>query len=291
MRVEFHRKEIGRGGLAGNKAVRFYRGLIFLLAVLWLQAMTPAQTAQPSRATSQKSTGENDPARQEEARRWISRSIAAYGGENRLLAITDVSFSSHSTGPSGAPIQFKVYFKGGDKFRSEVTGSGEGAGIKFFAMTIANGPSAWLKTDESVIDLVAGDVESLKVSTLIQSQPYALFDRLTKFWALGDRTVDGVTYQMVGVSGFLANHYTRGEISLDPQSFLIRRFEYEEEVETKEGKGVRKNDLRYEGYQPFEGIMLPTRVVSQTGEAKSSTTFSDFKINSGVPDGYFDKPK
>lgn len=254
---------------------------VWLLTSPWVSA----QSVRPSSMTPQQSTGENDPARQEEARREIARSIAAYGGETRLLSITDLSFSSQSTGQTGPPVQFKVYFKDADKFRSEVTGS------NFFAMTIANGPSAWLKTDQSVIDLVAGDVESLKVSTLVQSQPYALFDRLTKFWALGDRTVDGVTYQMVGVSGFLANHYTRGEISLDSQNFLVRRFEYEEEVETQGGKGIRKNDLRYDGYQTFDGILLPTRVVSQMGEAKSVVAFSDFKINSGIPGSYFDKPK
>ncbi len=243
-----------------------------------------AQTKQAPRERPRSSSGENDPARQEDAKRWIARSIAAYGGRDRLLGITDISFSSQSIGQEGKPAQFKVYLKGKDKFRSEVTGS------DFFAMTIANGPSAWLKSGPTLIDLVSSDVEPLKISTMIQAQPFAIYDLLTKFWAVGDRAIDGVTYQIVGASGFFGTYYVRGELTLDPQSFLIRRFEYEEEVEGKTGKGVRKSDIHYDDYRSFDGIQLPTRVTSIQAPSKSTVTFSEFKINSGIPDSYFEKP-
>lgn len=243
------------------------------------------QTIGSSRDKVKESSGENDPARFEQARKWIEGSITSYGGNHRLTSITDLSFVSQSTGPEGAPAQFKVYFKGPEKFRSEVFGT------NFFAMTITDGPNAWLKSDQTLIELSAGDVEPLKLTTMLQSQPYVLFDRLTKFWAQGDRTIDGIRYLMVGVSGFLGKNYTRGEIALDPQTFLIRRFEYEEEVETKQGKGVRKHELHYEDYRAVDGIQLPSRVLSiQTGN-QSVTTFSEFKINPGIPDSFFEKPK
>ncbi len=260
----------------------FFFGVILLF---FLVVAAEAQKERPLAPSTGSSTGENDPARQEEAKRSISRSIAAYGGEDRLLAITAVSFASQSTGSDGKPIQFKVYFKDNDKFRSEVTGP------DFFAMTIANGPSAWMKSDQTLIDLVSGDVEALKISTLIQSQPYALYDRLTKFWAEGERSTGDATYQLIGVSGFLGTDYTRGEIYLDPTTFLIRRFEYEEEVETKQGKGVRKAELRYDNYKTFDGVLLPTVVTTFQGENKSVVTYTEFKINPDLPDNYFDKPK
>ncbi len=244
-----------------------------------------SQTGKPSGAALSPISPENDPARFEEAKRWISHSIEAYGGNQRLTAILDLSFASKSTGQDGQPVQFKVYFKGSDRFRSEVTGT------NFFAATIANGPSAWLKSDQILIELTSGDVDPLEVSTLLQSQPYIIYDRLAKWWDQGLKMVEGTQYQAVGVSGFLAKSYTRGEILLDPITFLIRRFEFEQEVESKQGKGVRKYDLWYEAYKSFDGVQLPTRVTSVQGGVKSIVTLSDFKINAGIPDSYFEKPQ
>jgi outer membrane lipoprotein-sorting protein len=258
--------------------------LIECLASIQLCGMAQSTPRTPAEG-SKSASGENDSARFEEARKLIAASIAAYGGDDHLTSITDLSFASQSVGQDGQAVQFKVYFKGADKFRSEVTGP------SYFAVTIANGPSAWLKTDLTLIELVSSDVEALKISTLLQSQPYVIFDRLAKFWAAGERTVDGTKYQMIGVSGFLGSNFVRGEIALDPQTNLIRRFEYEEEVETKQGKGVRKYELRYEDYRSVGGIQLPTRVISNQSNVRSTASLSDLKINPGIPDSFFEKPK
>jgi outer membrane lipoprotein-sorting protein len=271
---------------------------LLLYPCIVISGLTPDGTGQVIPRTGERAkekSGENDPARIEEAKRWIARSLAAYGGNERLAALTDLSFESQSptTATNNPIIRFKVYFKGTDKFRSEVSGSksGEVSGSDFFAITIINGPSAWLKSEQTLIELTAGDAEPLMISTQLQSQPYVIFDRLTKFWTEGERTVDGVRYAVIGTSGFLGKNFARGEISLDLQTFIIRRFEYEEEVEAKQGRGVNKYDLRYEDYRAFGGIQFPTRVRSIQPGATSTTTFSDFKVNPGVPDSYFEKPK
>ncbi|MBZ5538001.1 MAG: outer membrane lipoprotein-sorting protein [Acidobacteriia bacterium] len=249
-----------------------------------LTLVAAGQAAPRPGERSKEKSGENDPARFEEAKKWIARSVSAYGGEERLAGITDLSFASESAGPQGHPVKFKVYYKGTDRFRSEVSGS------DFFAMTIVNGPSAWLKSEQTLIELTASDTEPLKISTQLQSQPYDIFDRLTKFWAEGERSIEGVRYLVIGTSGFLGKNFARGEISLDSQTFLVRRFEYEEEVETKQGRGVNKFDMRYEDYRAFGGIQFPTRVRSNQPGAASTITFSDFKVNPGVPDSFFEKP-
>ena len=262
-------------------------GLLLYLGLLFPgpAQVAAGQTKPRSGEGAKEKSWENDPAHVEEAKQWIARSIAAYGGDERLAAITDLSFASQSSGPQGQPVKFKVYYKDTDKFRSEVTGS------DFFAMTIVNGTSAWLKSEQTLIELTAGDAEPLKISTQLQSQPFDIFDRLTKFRAEGERSLEGVRYLVIGTSGFLGKNFARGEISLDPQTFLIRRFEYEEEVETKQGRGVNRYDLRYEDYRAFGGIQFPTRVRSIQPGAASTTTFSDFKVNPGVPDSFFEKPK
>lgn len=260
--------------------------VVWVTLVLLAGRPLPAQTSssRPLPSVAKEAKGENDPARLEQARQWISKSIEAYGGNDRLTAITDISFVSRSTGQDGQPIQFKVYIKGTDKFRSEVTGS------SYFAITIANGPNAWLKSDQTLIELAASDVEGLRLSTLLQAQPYAIFDRLSKFWVQEERLVEGAKFLIIGVSGFLGTHYTRGEISLEPQTFLIRRFEYEEEVESRQSRGVVKRDLHYDAYQAVSGIQLPARVTSVLSGVKSTSTFAEIKINSGIPESFFEKP-
>jgi outer membrane lipoprotein-sorting protein len=268
-----------------HRAELLVRELSLLFLVLsGLSQLTAGQVTPPSRGGVRVKSGENDPARFEEAKKWIARSLAAYGGTSRLAALTDLTFGSESAGASPS-VKFKVYFKGSDKFRSEVSGS------NFFAITIVNGPSAWLKSDQVLTELTASDTEPLMISTQLQSQPYVIFDLLTKFWAEGERTVDGVRYAVIGTSGFLAKNFARGEIFLDPQTFLIRRFEYEEEVEGKQGRGVKKYELRYDDYHTTDGISWPSRVVSVQSGAVSTLSLSDFKVNSGVPDSFFEKPK
>lgn len=248
---------------------------------VWGQARPHERPGETQKSVS----GENDPVRVEQARSLLAKSIEAYGGALRLTGITDLSFTSQSVTEGGQAAQFKVYFKGSDKFRSEILGS------NYFAMTITNGPNAWLKSDSTLIELTRSDVESLKLSTLLQSQPYLLFDRLAKFWDEGERVIEGNMFHLVGTSGFLGSNFTRGEISLDPKTLLIRRFEYEEEVESKQGRGVKKCDLRFETYQTTGGITLPTQVISLQSGLKSTITFSDFKINPDIPDSFFEKPK
>jgi len=285
--VSRHEKRYLEGGALWEGRLQWPVAAFAVLCLGFFAVMSDgyAQVAPRPGETGKEISGENDPARFEQAKKWITRSIAAYGGDERLTAITDLSFTSQSTGQDGQPVQFKVYFKGTDKFRSEVSGA------NFFAMTIADGPSAWLKSDQTLIDLTAGDVESLEISTQLQSQPYAIYDRLAKFWAKGEQMQEGVSYEVIGVSGFLGKNFIRGEISLDSQTSLIRRFEYEEEVETRQGRGINKYAFRYEEYRSFDGIQLPTRVLSIQSGVKSTVTFSEFKINPGIPDSFFEKPK
>jgi outer membrane lipoprotein-sorting protein len=271
-----------------RRSGQLLRGLSLLLLLLpGLSRLDAGQVTPQPREGAKEKSGENDPARFDEAKKWIARSLAAYGGSERLAAITDLSFESQSPTKeiSHPSLNFKVYFKGSDKFRTEVSGS------DFFALTIVNGPGAWLKSEQTLIELMAGDVEPLMISTELQSQPYAIYGLLTKFWSKGDRTVDGVRYAVIGTSGFLGKNFARGEISLDPQTFLIRRFEYEEEVEGKQGLGVKKYELHYDDYHTTDGISWPSHVVSIQSDVTSTLTLSNFKFNPGVPDSFFEKPK
>ncbi|MDD5544626.1 MAG: hypothetical protein PHX83_15780 [Acidobacteriia bacterium] len=255
----------------------FSSGLVLILAIFWWGNSWAQTSTHP--------TGENNPAQMEQARKWIQNSITSYGGTERLTAIASLSYSNQSVGADGKTVKFQVYFKGMDKFRSEVTGE------NFFAMTVTNGPTAWLKSESTIVDLVAGDVQALKVSSQIQSQPYAVYDLLTKFWAKAGVSAGNTDIHLIGVSGFLDKNYTRGEITLDAKTALMRRFQYEEEVDTPQGQGIRKVDLTYEDYKTFSGIQLPTRVTAVQGGVKSVITFSDFRVNPELPDSFFEKPK
>lgn len=273
--------------------VRSRTGQLMLGSGVWLiisvagglSGWGQTRPAERPRETPKSVSGENDPVRVEGARSLIAKSIEAYGGTARLTGIANLSFVSQSATEGGQAAQFKVYLKGSEKFRSEILGP------NFFAMTIADGPNAWLKSDSTLIELAASDVQSLKLSTLLQSQPYMLFDRLAKFWDEGERVVEGNTLHLLGTSGFLGTNFTRGDISLDPRTLLIRRFEYEQEVESPQGRGVKKYDLRFETHQSAEGVFFPTKVISIQSGTKSTITISDFKINPDIPDSFFDKPK
>jgi antitoxin component YwqK of YwqJK toxin-antitoxin module len=178
----------------------------------------------------------------------------------------------------------KTYFKGESLFRSEVVGDNQET------ITILNGDKGWARVGGSTFHLSKNEIIPLKNGLAIQFRPDLLLlsfpkHRFTWRTQENDRTLD-----QIDVSGFLSGEYVRGRLSIDVATNLLYKYEFELEREFPSGKGIIRGEEKFLQYREFEGIKMPSEIISKQGKKVSRLIVEKAEFNSMLQDSLFQDP-
>jgi outer membrane lipoprotein-sorting protein len=223
----------------------------------------------------------------EKAEEILQKSLLAYGGESKILSLTDGSYEyqveSGGTSPT-KPITVRTYFKGQEYFRTEASGD------NLDAVTVLNGDQGWVKVGDTSLTISRKEINPMKSGMVVQLRPDILLLSFPKRRFTGQVEEDGRSLNQMEVSGFIEGEYVRGRLSLDAATNLIYKYEYEIERELPKGKGIVKGEERYLRYAEKEGFKYPAEVVSKQAQKTSRLKLLSVSFNSMLSDDLFQNP-
>lgn len=223
----------------------------------------------------------------EKAEDVLQKSLLAYGGESKILSLTDGFYEyqveSGETSPS-KPITVRTYFKGQGYFRTEASGD------NLDAITILNGDQGWVKVGDTSLTISRKEISPMRSGMVVQLRPELLLLSFPKRRFTGQVEEDGHRLNQMEVSGFIEGEYVRGRLSLDAATSLIYKYEYEIERELPKGKGIVKGEERYIRYSEKEGFKYPAEVVSKHAQKTSKLRLLSVSFNSTLSDDLFQNP-
>ncbi len=223
----------------------------------------------------------------ERAEEILQKSLLAYGGESRILSLKTGSYEYQveSQGTSaGAPIVVKTYFKDEQSFRSEASGD------NLNAVTVLNGEQGWVKVGDTSLMLSKKEITPMRSGMVAQLRPDLLLLSFPKRRFTGQIEEDGRHLNQVEVSGFIEGEYVRGRLSMDAETSLLHKYEYEIEREFPKGKGVIKGEERYLSYAEKDGFKYPAEVLSKQAQKTSRLKLLNVFFNPKLSDDLFQNP-
>lgn len=217
----------------------------------------------------------------------VRKSIAAYGGESKIVSFKDATFQYQveSLGdPGSKPIQVKTYFKDTAYFRSEVSGANADA------VTILNRDKGWVKVGDTTLSLTKKNLDPLKTGMISQLRPDLLLLAFQKFRYAGKAEEEGRKLDQVDISGFVGGEYIRGRLSFDAQTSLIYKYEFEIERELPKGRGIVDGEEKYIRYLDADGLKVPAEVASRQGRKVSRIIVNQVNFSSVLSQSLFEDP-
>ncbi len=205
----------------------------------------------------------------EKAEALVGKSLASYGGQEKVLALRNASFEylvdSEDT-PSSKPIKVKTFFKGDSFFRSEASKD------NLDAVTILNGDRGWVKVGDTILSLSKKEIDPVKSGMVAQLRPDLLLLYFPKRRYTGRIDEDSRSLDQIEVSGFLGGEYVRGRFSFDVNTGLIYKYEFEIERDFTKGTGIIRGEEKYLRYGEQNGVRFPTEIISKQGRNVSKLT-------------------
>ena len=199
----------------------------------------------------------------------VERSLRAYGGEARILSLSSFVFAYRirsRSRPDSKPLLAKVYFNDSDQFRSEV----QDGDLK--VVTVLSGNRGWVEVDGTMMSRPAKELSPLRNETLSLLRPDLLLLIFSRYRYRPRITEKGRSLEQLEVAGFVDGEYIRGRLSINPDTGLIEKYQYEIERATGSGTGIFRGETRYLEYSEIHGLQSPRKLLSRkTGVASQIT--------------------
>lgn len=250
-----------------------------LLIGLSLTAIPPVQ----STALSSDDGDRTAPAATQ-GRALVEKSLRAYGGEARILSLSSFVFEyriQSPTQPDSKPLSAKVYFNDSDQFRSEV----RDGDLK--VITVLSGKRGWVEVAGTRLARPVKDLSPLRNETLSLLRPDLLLLIFSRYRYITRITEEGRSLDQLEVSGFVDGEYIRGRLSINLDTGLIERYEYEIERATSSGTGVFRGEARYLEYAEIHGLRSPRKVLSRKTGVTSQITVTAAALGEPIDPDFF----
>ena len=160
----------------------------------------------------------------------------------------------------------KVYFNDSDQFRSEVQDG------DLRVVTVLSGNRGWVEVDGTMMSRPAKELSPLRNETLSLLRPDLLLLIFSRYRYRPRITENGRSLEQLEVAGFVDGEYIRGRLSINPDTGLIEKYQYEIERTTGSGTGIFRGETRYLEYSEIHGLQSPRKLLSRkTGVASQIT--------------------
>lgn len=216
----------------------------------------------------------------------VEKSLRAYGGENRILSLDSLVFEyqvqSH-TQSNSKPLFAKVYFDDSGRFRSEVRDSGQKV------VTVLSGNSGWVEVAGTRLTRPAKELSPLRNETLCLLRPDLLLLVFSKYQYRTRIKEEKRSLEQLEVSGFVDGEYIRGRLSINHDSKLIEKYEYEIERTTRSGTGIFRGEARYLEYAEIHGLQSPRKILSRKTGVTSQITVTAAAMGEPIDPDLFHK--
>ena len=218
----------------------------------------------------------------------VERSLRAYGGEARILSLSSFVFAYRIQSPSrpdSKTLSAKVYFNDSDRFRSEV----QDGDLK--VVTVLSGNRGWVEVAGTTLSRPVKELSPLRNETLSLLRPDLLLLIFSRY-RYGTRiTEEGQSLEQLEVAGFVDGEYIRGRLSINLDTGLIEKYQYEIERATGSGTGIFRGETRYLEYAEVHGLQSPRKVLSRKTGVTSQITVTGASLGKPVDPDLFREKK
>lgn len=217
----------------------------------------------------------------------VERSLRAYGGEARILSLNSFVFAYRIESPSqpdSKPLSAKVYFNDSDQFRSEV----QDGDLK--VVTVLSENRGWVEVAGTMLSRPVKQLSPLRNETLSLLRPDLLLLIFSRYRYSTRITEEGQSLEQLEVTGLVDGEYIRGRLSINPDTGLIEKYQYETERATGSGAGIFRGEVRYLEYAEIDGLQSPRRVLSRKTGVTSKITVTGASLGKPMdPDLFREK--
>ena len=199
----------------------------------------------------------------------VEKSLRAYGGEARILSLNSFVFAYRIESPSqpdSKPLSAKVYFNDSDQFRSEV----QDGDLK--VVTVLSGNRGWVEVAGTLLSRPVKQLSPLRNETLSLLRPDLLLLIFSRYRYSTRITEEGRSLEQLEVTGLVDGEYIRGRLSINLDTGLIEKYQYETERATRSGTGIFRGEVRYLEYAEIHGLRSPRKVLSRKTGVTSQIT-------------------
>lgn len=218
----------------------------------------------------------------------VERSLRAYGGEARILSLSSFVFAYRIHSPSrpdSKPLSAKVYFNDSDQFRSEV----QDGDLK--VVTVLSGNRGWVEVAGTRLSRPVKELSPLRNETLSLLRPDLLLLIFSRYRYSTRTTEEGQSLEQLEVAGFVDGEYIRGRLSINLDTGLIEKYQYEIERATRSGTGIFRGETRYLEYAEVHGLQSPRKVLSRKTGVTSQITVTGASLGKPVDPDLFREKK
>ena len=250
-----------------------------LLVGLSLSATLPV----PPPALSAKDGDKRAPA-VSPGRALVERSLRAYGGEARILSLNSFVFAyrvQSLSRPDSKPLSAKVYFNDSDQFRSEV----QDGDLK--VVSVLNGNRGWVEVAGTMLSRPVKQLSPLRNETLSLLRPDLLLLIFSRYRYSTRITGEGQSLEQLEITGLVDGEYIRGRLSINLDTGLIEKYQYETERATSSGTGIFRGEVRYLEYAEIHGLQSPRKVLSRKTGATSRITVTGASLGKPIDPDLF----
>ena len=254
-----------------------------LLIGLSLSATPPAQPTALSVEDRERTAPAIDP-----GRALVERSLRAYGGEARILSLNSFVFAYRIESPSqpdSKPLSAKVYFNDSDQFRSEV----QDGDLK--VVTVLSENRGWVEVAGTMLSRPVKQLAPLRNETLSLLRPDLLLLIFSRYRYGARITEEGQSLEQLEVTGLVDGEYIRGRLSINPDTGLIEKYQYEAERATRSGAGIFRGEVRYLEYAEIHGLQSPRKVLSRKTGVTSRITVTGASLGQPMDPDLFREKK
>ena len=206
----------------------------------------------------------------------INQSVKAYGGHAKILSLKSFMFEYQVKSISqknATPLFIRTYFNDTDFFRSEIIGGNPRV------ITVLNKNRGWVEVDGTRFSRSAKSLSPLRNETLSLLRPDLLLLIFSKHRYSGHINEEGRSLEQVLISGFIDSDYIRGRLSINSKTFLVEKYEFEIERETKDGTGIFQGQNHYLKYNQINGFKLPQEILSRQSGKTSHILITSTTLN------------
>lgn len=253
-----------------------------LLIGLVLVATPPVQPAALSAEEGERTAPAVSP-----GQTLVERSLRAYGGEARILSLNSFVFAYRVQSPSqpdSKPLSAKVFFNDSDQFRSEVQDG------DLRVVTVLSGNRGWVEVAGTMLPRPVKQLSPLRNETLSLLRPDLLLLIFSRYRYSTRITEEGQSLEQLEVTGLVDGEYIRGRLSINLDTALIEKYQYEIERATRSGTGIFRGEVRYLEYAEIQGLQSPRKVISRKTGVTSQITVTGASLGQPIdPDLFREK--
>jgi hypothetical protein len=226
---------------------------------------------------------------EKEARAIVDKAFRTMGGKEKLATIRAATWTAKGKFYGfGAGVDFQGTFavQGADKGRTEL--KFEFMGQKFVVISVLNGDTGWVKSNDMLIELdkktLVTQKEHAYFIELASLAPLARDEKDLTLSALGEAKVENVEALVVKVS---RKDVPDVQLFFDKKTSLPIKAEWKSLIDTKE----QRFEIRLDNYKEIEGVKVAMKVVlKHDGKLFQDSEISEFTIVDRLDEKSLSKP-